>query len=254
MKARATAISVQSLVNRFGNQTIHDDLDLEILEGEIVGIVGGSGTGKSVLMRSIVGLHKQTAGHIKLMPEHPSERIVIGVLFQQGALFSALTVEQNVMVPLLEHTQLSFTTCQDLARLKIALVGLPANACCKYPAELSGGMINRAALARALVLDPPLLFLDEPTAGLDPIAAAEFDTLIQDLQRGLNLTVVIITHDLDTLFTICNRVAVLIDKKIIIDTLPQLMQSTHPWLQAYFHGPRARQLASFPLPIQTERE
>lgn len=234
------AIEVRGLTNRFGAQVVHDSLDFTIRRGEIVGLVGGSGSGKSVLMRSIIGLHTPNAGEVRILGRsepHPGD---VGVLFQHGALFSALTVERNVMVPLLEHTRLSVEHCRELARMKIALSGLPPEAAMKYPSELSGGMIKRAALSRALALDAPLLFLDEPTAGLDPIAAAAFDALIADLQQGLGITVVIITHDLDTLFTLCDRVAVLVDRKIIIDTLPNLMQSDHPWIHEYFHGPRAR--------------
>lgn len=233
-------ISVRGLVNRFGEQLVHDHLDFDINRGEIVGLVGGSGSGKSVLMRSIIGLQEPAEGEIRVMGRQRASTGDIGVLFQHGALFSALTVERNVMVPLLEHTKLPTETCREIARMKIALSGLPADAGPKLPSQLSGGMIKRAALARALALDPALLFLDEPTAGLDPIGAADFDALIRELQEGLGVTVVIITHDLDTLFSICHRVAVLVDKKIVIDTLPNLMQSTHPWIREYFHGPRAR--------------
>lgn len=234
-----SAISVRGLVNRFGDQVLHDHLSFDIGRGEIVGLVGGSGSGKSVLMRTIIGLHTPNEGDIHVLGDkrRPGD---IGVLFQHGALFSALTVERNVMVPLLEHTGLPLSECRELARMKIAMSGLPPEAGLKYPSQLSGGMIKRAALARALALDAPLLFLDEPTAGLDPIAAADFDKLIRELQDALGMTVVIITHDLDTLFTLCDRVAVLVDKKIIIDTLPNLMQSNHPWIRDYFHGPRAR--------------
>lgn len=239
MSSPDSAISVRGLVNRFGSQLLHDHLDFDIKRGEIVGLVGGSGSGKSVLMRSIIGLHTPNAGEIHVMSDkrRPGD---IGVLFQHGALFSALTVERNVMVPLIEHSGLPLSACRELARMKIAMSGLPSDAWLKYPSQLSGGMIKRAALARALALDAPLLFLDEPTAGLDPIAANEFDMLIKELQAGLGMTVVIITHDLDTLFTLCHRVAVLVDKKIIIDSLPHLMQSEHPWIRDYFHGPRAR--------------
>jgi phospholipid/cholesterol/gamma-HCH transport system ATP-binding protein len=239
-------ISVRGLCTRFGSQVIHDHLDFNIYEGRIIGIVGGSGSGKSVLMRSIIGLKEPDAGTIWIRGRNvselrPSEMAgLFGVLFQQGALFSSLTVEQNVMLPLVEHTDLSEEECREIARLKIALTGLPQPAALKYPSELSGGMIKRASLARALALDPSLLFLDEPTAGLDPIAAADFDALILNISRSLGVTVAIITHDLDTLFTICDEVAVLVDKKIIVDTIPNLLQNKHPWIQSYFHGPRAR--------------
>lgn len=236
----APAISVRGLTNRFGSQLVHDHLDFDIQPGEIVGLVGGSGSGKSVLMRSIIGLHTPNEGDIRIMGRHGVRPEDIGVLFQHGALFSALTVERNVMIPMLEHTGLPEEDCRELARMKIAMVGLPPEAGQKYPSQLSGGMIKRAGLARALALDAPLLFLDEPTAGLDPIAASAFDDLIRELQEALQMTVVIITHDLDTLFAICHRVAVLVDKKIVIDTLPKLMQSEHPWIREYFHGPRAR--------------
>ena len=241
-------ISVRGLCNRFGDQVVHDHLDFDIGSGEIIGIVGGSGSGKSVLMRSIIGLKEPDAGTITILGRNrssltPSEMAgLFGVLFQQGALFSGLTVEQNVMVPLLEHTNLSEDECRNIARLKIALTGLPTIAAQKYPSELSGGMVKRAGLARALALDAKLLFLDEPTAGLDPIAAAEFDALVQHLSRALGVTIAIITHDLDTLFTICEKVAVLVDKKILVDTLPNLLQSNHPWIKQYFHGTRARMI------------
>ncbi|MFO1242456.1 MAG: ATP-binding cassette domain-containing protein [Rickettsiales bacterium] len=239
------AIRVKSLVNRFGRQLVHDNLSFEISQGEIIGIVGGSGSGKSVLMRSIIGLQQPKEGEIFILGNRRpdgecTDARDVGVLFQQGALFSSLTVLQNVMIPLQEHADASRGALQELAMQKILLAGLPPESAAKFPSELSGGMIKRAALARALALDPHILFLDEPTAGLDPIAAAKFDELVKDLQKSLGLTIVIITHDLDTLFSICDRIAVLVDKKIIVDTLQNLLEHKHPWIYEYFHGPRAR--------------
>ena len=245
------AIRVRGLVNRFGSQTVHDGLDLEVRRGEILGVVGGSGTGKSVLMRSILGLRTPDAGQIEVLgvdarSSNPADRLRIerntGVLFQDGALFSSLTVGENVQVPLKEHhPELSERWHYELALLKVKLAGLPADAINKLPSQLSGGMRKRAGLARALALDPPLLFLDEPTAGLDPIGAAAFDHLIKTLQEALGLTVFLITHDLDTLYAICDRVAVLADNKVIANApLPEIEQLDHPWIREYFHGPRAR--------------
>ena len=244
-------IRVRGLVNRFGEQIVHDGLDLDVRPGEILGVVGGSGTGKSVLMRSIIGLRKPDAGRIELLgvdalSDAPADRAHIerniGVLFQDGALFSSLTVGENVQVPLLEHhPDLPDSLRYELALLKVKLAGLEAEALNKLPSQLSGGMRKRAGLARALALDPPLLFLDEPTAGLDPIGAAAFDTLIQALQQALGLTVFLITHDLDTLYAICDRVAVIADRKVIaVATLPELERLDHPWVQEYFNGPRGR--------------
>lgn len=245
------AIRVRGLVNRFGSQTVHDGLDLDVRRGEILGVVGGSGTGKSVLMRSILGLRSPDAGQIEVLgvdarSSNPVDRLRIerntGVLFQDGALFSSLTVGENVQVPLKEHhPELSERWHYELALLKVKLAGLPADAINKLPSQLSGGMRKRAGLARALALDPPLLFLDEPTAGLDPIGAAAFDHLIKTLQEALGLTVFLITHDLDTLYAICDRVAVLADSKVIANApLPEIEQLDHPWIREYFHGPRAR--------------
>ena len=244
-------IVVEGLVNRFGNQTIHDGLDLKVKRGEILGVVGGSGTGKSVLMRSIIGLQPPTEGSIKVFGRSitdadPDEALGIrdrwGVLFQGGALFSTLTVGENVEVPLKQfYPDLSPELMHDIARYKVLLSGLPEEAVGKYPSELSGGMKKRAGFARALSLDPELLFLDEPTAGLDPIGAAAFDQLTLQLKKALGLTVFLITHDLDTLHEICDRVAVLADKKVIaVDTVPNLMELDHDWIQEYFNGPRGR--------------
>ncbi|HEY4644683.1 MAG TPA: ATP-binding cassette domain-containing protein [Steroidobacteraceae bacterium] len=242
-------IEVRGIVNRFGAQVVHDGLDMDVFEGEVFGIVGGSGSGKSVLMRTILGLQRPSAGTIKLYGRDIttlSERELrdvkrgYGVTFQHGALFSSLTVRQNIQLPMAEFFRLDEVTLDGLAALKVAMVGLPAEALDKYPAQLSGGMIKRAALARSLALDPALLFLDEPTAGLDPIAAAAFDELLADLQRNLELTVVMVTHDLDTIFRTCNRVGVIVDRRMIVDTVAGIVSNPHPWIQQYFHGPRAR--------------
>ncbi|MCW1985750.1 UNVERIFIED_ORG: phospholipid/cholesterol/gamma-HCH transport system ATP-binding protein [Sphingomonas sp. R1F5B] len=244
-------IRVRGLVNRFDDHVIHDGLDLDVKRGEIIGVVGGSGTGKSVLMRSIIGLQIPQEGSIEVLGRSITDarddddidiRSQWGVLFQGGALFSTLTVAENVEVPLREfYPEITDELRHEIARYKVLLSGLPANATSKYPSELSGGMKKRAGLARALALDPELLFLDEPTAGLDPIGAAAFDTLIRSLQETLGLTVFLITHDLDTLYEICDRVAVLADKKVIaVGTIPELLALDHPWIQEYFNGPRGR--------------
>jgi len=242
-------ISVRGLRTQFGVNVIHDNLDLDVRRGEVLGVVGGSGTGKSVLLRTIIGLNKARAGTISVFGDNVTEMNDAqqramqqrwGVLFQDGALFSSLTVAQNIQVPLKEHTHLRKDVIDELACVKVDIVGLPPNAANKFPSELSGGMRKRAGLARSLALDPELVFLDEPTAGLDPIGAAAFDNLIRDLQQSLNLTVFMVTHDLDSLAAICDRIAVLIDKKIVVDTMENLMQLDHPWIQEYFHGPRAR--------------
>lgn len=243
------AISIRGLRTQFGRTVIHDGVDLDIVRGEVMGVVGASGSGKSVLMRAVIGLVTPTAGTVRIFGKDRAamsgaELNAIekryGVLFQNGALFSSLTVAQNVMVPLKEHTGMSAALMAEIAAYKIAMSGLPHDACTKYPSELSGGMRKRAGLARALALDPEILFLDEPTAGLDPIGAAAFDTLIGDLQKTLGLTVVMVTHDLDSLYAICDRVAVLVDKHAIVGTIGELTENQHPWIHDYFHGPRSR--------------
>jgi phospholipid/cholesterol/gamma-HCH transport system ATP-binding protein len=244
-------IVVKGLTNAFNGFTVHDDLDLEVKRGEIIGVVGGSGTGKSVLMRSIIGLQHPVSGEIRVlghaMDESQEEgeidiRSRWGVLFQGGALFSTLTVGENVEVPLKQfYPELGDELRREIAQFKVRLSGLPEEAALKYPSELSGGMRKRAGLARALALDPELLFLDEPTAGLDPIGAAAFDTLTKELKETLGLTVFLITHDLDTLYEICDRVAVIADKKVIaVGTIAELLALDHPWIQEYFNGPRGR--------------
>lgn len=244
-------IRITGLQNRFEDQTIHDGLDLEVRRGEILGVVGGSGTGKSVLMRSIIGLQRPSGGVINVLGGEISadsgdlEASVQkrwGVLFQGGALFSTLTVCENVEVPLRQYyPEMSAELREEIARFKVNQAGLHTDAGDKYPSELSGGMKKRAGLARALALDPDLLFLDEPTAGLDPIAAAKFDRLTLGLKETLGLTVFLITHDVDTLYSICDRVAVLAEKRVIaVGTIPELLENDHPWIQEYFKGPRAR--------------
>jgi phospholipid/cholesterol/gamma-HCH transport system ATP-binding protein len=248
-------IQVRGLRNGFGEQIVHDGLDLDVRRGEILGVVGGSGTGKSVLMRSIVGLQSPLAGDVQVFGESTvgrdeTEATAIrkrwGVLFQGGALFSTLTVSENVQVPIKEfYPNIDPALMAEIAAYKVVMTGLPAEAAPKYPAELSGGMKKRAGLARALALDPELLFLDEPTAGLDPIGAAAFDDLTKALQNTLGLTVFLITHDLDTLYAICDRVAVLADKRVIaVGTIPELLATDHPWIQEYFNGPRGRAAVS----------
>jgi phospholipid/cholesterol/gamma-HCH transport system ATP-binding protein len=243
-------IQVRGLVNQFGTQVVHDSLDLDVYRGEVLGIVGGSGTGKSVLLRSIVGLIRPKAGQVRvlgvdMLTASPATRRALeqrwGVLFQDGALFSSLTVLQNVMAPMREHLNISPAMQEALGELKVSMVGLPPLACGKFPSELSGGMRKRAGLARALALDPEIVFLDEPTAGLDPVGASAFDDLIRQLQQSLGLTVFMVTHDLDSLHAICDRIAVLADKKVLVTgTMADMLKVGHPWVHEYFHGPRAR--------------
>jgi phospholipid/cholesterol/gamma-HCH transport system ATP-binding protein len=242
-------VEVRGIVNRFGTQVVHDGLDMTVNDGEIFGIVGGSGSGKSVLLRTILGLQTPQSGQIRLHGQDVTRmssaelRAIkrrYGVTFQHGALFTAFTIAQNVQVPISEFCRLPDDVLEGLADLKIRLVGLPPETAHKMPSQLSGGMIKRAALARALALDPNLLFLDEPTAGLDPISAAAFDELLLYLQRTLRLTVVMITHDLDTIYRTCNRVGVIIDRKMVTDTIDGIVRNPHPWIQEYFHGPRGR--------------
>jgi phospholipid/cholesterol/gamma-HCH transport system ATP-binding protein len=242
-------IRVQGLVNRFGAQVVHDGLDMEVRPDEIFGVVGGSGAGKSVLLRTILGLRRPDAGTVQLCGEDMLQlsrrrRAALvrsyGVTFQNGALISSLTVAQNIQLPLREYFTLPEPALEELVRLNLALVGLPPDAAGKFPSQLSGGMIKRAALARALCLEPKLLLLDEPTSGLDPISAAAFDELLLYLHSQLQLTVVMITHDLDTLFRTCSRVGVIVDKRMVTDTLDGMLQNQNPWIHDYFHGVRAR--------------
>ncbi|MBL8589508.1 MAG: ABC transporter ATP-binding protein [Methylobacteriaceae bacterium] len=249
---REVVIRVRGLKVGFGDRLIMDGLDLDVYRGEVLGFVGASGAGKSVLTRTILGLVRKRAGTIEVFGrdldtlEGEARRAMErrwGVLFQQGALFSALTVKQNIQAPMREYLDLSERLLDELAMLKIALVGLKPDAADKYPSELSGGMIKRAALARALALDPEIVFLDEPTSGLDPIGAGEFDELIATLQKTLGLTVFMVTHDLDSLYSICDRVAALAEKRVIgVGPLEELARMPHPWLQAYFHGERGARL------------
>ncbi|UIJ73499.1 ABC transporter ATP-binding protein [Aurantimonas sp. HBX-1] len=247
-------IRVEDVTVSFGEKTILDKLSLDVRRGEILGFVGPSGSGKSVLLRTILGLNQKQGGTIDVFginyPEADDEdRLAVerrwGVLFQHGALFSSLTVLENIEVPMREYLDLSPELMHELARLKLDLVGLPQDAAGKFPSELSGGMIKRAALARALALDPDVVFLDEPTSGLDPIGAADFDQLIMTLRDTLGLTVYMVTHDLDSLFQACDRIAVLGDGKVLVEgPLSTMLSFDHPWVKSYFHGKRARTIAA----------
>ncbi len=242
-------IRVRGLVNAFGDYIVHDHLDLDVKRGEVMGVVGGSGTGKSVLLRTIIGLNKPVSGSIRVFGEEIVGLSSMqlrgldmrwGVLFQEGALFSSQTVAENIQVPLREYTRMSQELMNEIASMKLSMVGLPEDAAKKYPSELSGGMRKRAGLARALALDPELVFLDEPTAGLDPISAAQFDQLVRELQQSLGLTVFMVTHDIDTLRATTDRIAVLVNKKIKVGTIKTLIHDTDPWIHEYFDGPRGR--------------
>ncbi len=249
-RSEATVIEVRGLINRFGAHVVHDDLDLDIRRGEILGVVGGSGTGKSVLLRSIVGLKQPDGGSVRVfgqdlqrLPADQRSRLErrFGVMFQRGALFTSLNLQENVALPLIEHAGLTRADAEHLARVKLALAGLPPEAALLAPDALSGGMTKRAALARALALDPEVLFLDEPTAGLDPIGAAAFDQLLMTLRDALGFSVFLVTHDLDTLYTACDRVAVIAGKRVLVaDDLATVEATDDDWIRDYFHGPRGR--------------
>ncbi len=246
---RDVVLRLRGVRTQFGDKVIHDNLDFDVFRGEIVGLVGGSGTGKSVLLRTIIGLNEAREGTIEMLGvdtrtlHGKAQRQMLartGVQFQDGALFSSLNVTENIIVPIREHAELEEETMREIAALKVSLVGLPADTGQKKPSELSGGMRKRASLARALALDPELLFLDEPTAGLDPIGAAHYDELVKGLSNNLGLTVLMVTHDLDSLNAVCDRIAVLLDKRVVVGTMAELLEYDHPWVREYFHGPRGR--------------
>jgi phospholipid/cholesterol/gamma-HCH transport system ATP-binding protein len=243
---RDVVLKLRGVRTQFGDQVVHDKLDFDVFRGEIVGLVGGSGTGKSVLLRTIIGLNEMRKGKIELLgidTRGKSRRTLYartGVQFQDGALFSSLSVADNIIVPIREHAKLEEGLMREIAALKIALVGLPPDTAGKKPSELSGGMRKRASLARALALDPDMLFLDEPTAGLDPIGAAHYDELVKGLRDALGLTVLMVTHDLDSLYAVCDRIAVLLDKRVVVGTMEEMLRYDHPWVREYFHGPRGR--------------
>jgi phospholipid/cholesterol/gamma-HCH transport system ATP-binding protein len=249
MAAPEPVIVVRDVVNRFGAQVVHDGVSFDVLPGEVFGIVGGSGSGKSVLLRTLLGLRRPDAGSVVIegrevtaMDDRALREVKrrYGVTFQHGALFTSLTVAENVALPVAEAVDLGEAALAQLVELRLRMVGLPLEAAVKFPAQLSGGMVKRVALARALALDPGILFLDEPTAGLDPIAASAFDELLLYLRDTLRLTVVMVTHDLDTLARTCDRVAVLVDRRVIVDTLEGIVANEHPWIRHYFHGGRGR--------------
>jgi phospholipid/cholesterol/gamma-HCH transport system ATP-binding protein len=246
---RDVVLKLCDVRTQFGDNVVHDHLDLDVFRGEVIGLVGGSGTGKSVLLRTIIGLNPLRHGLIEMLGTdtrhvHGKTQQALhartGVQFQDGALFSSLTVADNIIVPIREHAQLDEPLMHSIAAMKIGLVGLPPDTGDKKPSELSGGMRKRASLARALALDPELLFLDEPTAGLDPIGAAHYDELIGQLRQSLGLTVLMVTHDLDSLHAVCDRIAVLLDKRVVVGTMEEMLAYDHPWVREYFHGPRGR--------------
>ena len=243
---RDVVLKLRNVRTQFGDTVVHDKLDFDVFRGEIMGLVGGSGTGKSVLLRTIIGLNELRKGKIEVLgidtrgKEHQTLYSRTGVQFQDGALFSSLSVAENIIVPIREHAKLEEGLMREIAALKIALVGLPPDTGSKKPSELSGGMRKRASLARALALDPDVLFLDEPTAGLDPIGAAHYDELVKSLRDALGLTILMVTHDLDSLYAVCDRIAVLLDKRVVVGTMAEMLEYDHPWVREYFHGPRGR--------------